>query len=144
MGLFDYVTDCGRKLFKKEEEAAPKIQEHIEQDNPGVKDLKVSYQDGVVSISGTAATPEAMEKAVLMAGNALGVVEVKADDLKIESSAPPPAVEHYVIQKGDNLSKIAKKYYSDPNLCPRIFEAYREVIKNPDPIVPGQQIRIYE
>ena len=95
-----------------------------------------------MSLAETAATPEAMEKAVLMAGNVQGVAEVEADDLEVDSSPRPPAVEYYVIQKGDNVSKIAKRYYGDPNLYPRICEANREGIKNADLIFPGQKIRV--
>ena len=51
-------------------------------------------------------------------------------------------VEYYVIQKGDSLSGIAKRYYGNANDYPRIFDANREVIKNPDLIYPGQKIRI--
>jgi len=140
MGLFDFVKDIGQKLFGSEDEAAVKIRESIEASNPGIADLGVSYNDGVVELSGTADSAEALEKAILMAGNVQGVSEVKADGL----SAPPQQakVDYYVIQKGDSLSAIAKRYYGNANDYPRIFEANREVIKNPDLIYPGQKIRI--
>jgi nucleoid-associated protein YgaU len=140
MGLFDFFSDMGEKLFGSDDEAAEKIKENIEASNPGIKDLNVAYNDGVVELSGTADTAEAMEKAVLMAGNVKGVSEVKADGV---SAPPQPApVEYYVIQKGDSLSAIAKRYYGNAKDYPRIFEANREVIKNPDLIYPGQKIRI--
>ena len=128
MGLFDFFKDMGEKIFGSEDEGAEKIKENIEASNPGVTDLGVTYKDGVVELSGTAASAEAMEKAVLMAGNVQGVSEVKADSL----SAPPQQaqVEYYVIQKGDTLSAIAKTYYGNANDYPRIFESNREVIKN--------------
>jgi len=140
MGLFDFVKDIGQKLFGSEDEAAEKIKESIEASNPGIKDLGVKYNDGVVELSGNADSAEALEKAILMAGNVKGVSEVKADGL----SAPPQQakVEYYTIQKGDSLSAIAKRYYGKANDYPRIFEANREVIKNPDLIYPGQKIRI--
>ena len=140
MGLFDFFKDMGEKIFGSEDEAAEKIKENIEAANPGIKDLNVAYNDGVVELSGTADSAEAMEKAVLMAGNVKGVSEVKADGV----SAPPQQaqVEYYVIQKGDSLSAIAKRYYGNAKDYPRIFEANREVIKNPDLIYPGQKIRI--
>jgi nucleoid-associated protein YgaU len=75
-----------------------------------------------------------------MAGNVKGVAEVKADQL----TAPPQTaeVDFYVIEKGDTLSAIAKKFYGDANAYPRIFEANREVIKDANLIYPGQKIRI--
>ncbi len=143
MGLFDFVRNIGHKVFNKEDEAAPKIQEHINKDNPGVKDLKVDYKDGTVNISGTAATPEAMQKAVLMAGNVQGVETVKVEGLAVaEKPTAEQKVEYYVIVKGDTLSKIAKQFYGDANQYPKIFEANREVIRDPNLIFPGQKIRI--
>ncbi|HXK56549.1 MAG: peptidoglycan-binding protein LysM [Gammaproteobacteria bacterium] len=140
MGLFDFVKSVGNKIFKRDDEAAEKIQRHIEEDNPGIKDMKVAFNDGVVSITGAADSPEAMEKAVLMAGNIKGVSEVKADAVTVPASAPK--AEYYVIKSGDTLSKLAKKYYGNAKDYPRIFEANREVIKDPDKIFVGQKIRI--
>jgi nucleoid-associated protein YgaU len=140
MGLFDFVKDIGKKVFGNEAEASEKIKQEIEQDNPGIRDLGVDYKDGVVSLSGTTDDPDAMEKAVLMAGNVQGVAEVKVDELA--SPQQTAEVELYVIKKGDTLSHIAKHFYGNANAYPRIFEANREVIKDPDLIFPGQKIRI--
>jgi nucleoid-associated protein YgaU len=140
MGLFDFVKGIGRKLFNRDEEAAEKIKKHIEESNPGIEGLQVEFNDGVVSVSGQAASAEAMEKAVLMAGNVQGVSEVKIDKLQ----APPVTekIEYYIIKKGDTLSAIAKQFYGKPNDYPKIFEANREVIKDANLIFPGQKIRI--
>ena len=48
----------------------------------------------------------------------------------------------YVVVSGDSLSKIAKRYYGDANKWPRIHEANRDQIKNPDLIHPGQKLKI--
>lgn len=140
MGLFDFMKNTGKKIFGNDEDAGEKIKEHIESDNPGVQNLKVEYKDGVASLSGTAETPEAMEKAVLMAGNVEGVAEVQADGLS--APAPTQSVEYYVIQKGDTLWALAQKYYGNGAEHQRIFEANREVIKDPNSIFVGQKIRI--
>jgi len=140
MGLFDFVRSVGNKIFNRDEEAAEKIQQHIEADNPGIKDIKVAFDDGVVSITGAADSPEAMEKAVLMAGNIKGVGEVKADAVQVPQAESKS--EYYVIESGDTLSKLAKKYYGNAMDYPKIFEANREVIKDPDKIFVGQKIRI--
>lgn len=140
MGLFDFVKEIGRKLFNRDEEAAEKIKKHIEESNPGIEDMQVTFSKGVVSITGRATSAEAMEKAVLMAGNVQGVSDVNIDKLQ----APPvqAKVEYYIIKKGDTLSAIAKQFYGKPNDYPKIFEANREVIKDPNLIFPGQKIRI--
>jgi nucleoid-associated protein YgaU len=140
MGLFDFVSNIGKKIFGSEAEAPEKIKDYIEAENPGVKDLQVSVQDGVATLSGVAESAEAMEKAVLMAGNIKGISEVRADNLT--APAATEKVEYYVIKSGDTLSAIAAKYYGKGSLYPRIFEANREVIRDPDLIFPGQKIRI--
>ena len=54
------------------------------------------------------------------------------------------AERFYVVEKGDSLSKIAKKFYGDMNAWKRIFEANRDRIHNPDLIQPGWKLRIPE
>ncbi|MCA9473250.1 MAG: peptidoglycan-binding protein LysM [Nitrospirales bacterium] len=140
MGLFDFVKDIGEKIFGSGDEPAEKIKEHIESRNPGIKDLHVEFQEGKVSLSGNADSADAMEKAVLLAGNVKGVTDVAAGNVK--APAQTAKVEYYVIEKGDTLSAIAKKFLGNAMDYPKIFEANREVIKNPDLIYPGQKIRI--
>ncbi|MBT8132129.1 MAG: peptidoglycan-binding protein LysM [Gammaproteobacteria bacterium] len=159
MGLFDFAKDLGEKLFNRDEKAADKIKDRIEASNPGIKNLEVDFDDGVVTLSGEAKDAVAMQKAVLIAGNVKGVEEVKLDDFELAEvrdldssdsttrrpiviAAAEKDVEYYTIERGDTLSKIAKRYYGDAMEYPRIFEANREVIKDPDLIYPGQKIRI--
>lgn len=140
MGLFDFAANIGRKLFGKDEDASAKIQEHIEADNPGISGLGINFSDGVVSLSGQADSSEAVEKAILMAGNIKGVTKVVADGI----TAPPLSeeVQYYEIKSGDTLWAVAKKFYGAGNKYTQIFEANREVIKDPDKIFVGQKIRI--
>ena len=140
MGLYDFAKDMGKKLFGKDDDPAAKIQESIEANNPGITDLGVAYNDGNVDLSGKADSAEAVEKAVLLAGNVKGVTDVKIDNM--DAPAPAPEVEYYTIASGDSLSKIAKKFYGDAMDYPKLFIANREVIKDADLIYPGQKIRI--
>jgi nucleoid-associated protein YgaU len=48
----------------------------------------------------------------------------------------------YTVASGDSLSAIAQQWYGDPNLWPRIFEANRNQITNPNLIFPGQVLRV--
>jgi nucleoid-associated protein YgaU len=140
MGLFDFAKDMGKKLFGKDDDPAEKIQQDIAAANPGIEGLDVQYEDGVVRLGGQAESAEAMEKAVLMAGNVEGVSEVNVDAM--DAPEPEPEVEYYTIVSGDSLSKIAKAYYGNAMDYPKLFEANREVITDPDLIYPGQKIRI--
>jgi nucleoid-associated protein YgaU len=48
----------------------------------------------------------------------------------------------YTVVAGDSLSKIAKREYGDANAWNRIYEANRDIIKDPDLIYPGQSLKI--
>jgi nucleoid-associated protein YgaU len=142
MSLFDFVRNIGRKIFDSDADANDKIKKEIEASLKGVEGLTVDYDpaNGLVKLGGTAASSEAMEKAVLIAGNTMGVANVNVDGLN--SPGESAGVEYYIIKSGDTLSAIAQHYYKDPNKYPKIFEANREVIKDPNLIFPGQKIRI--
>ena len=53
-----------------------------------------------------------------------------------------PTARMYIVQSGDSLSKIAKKFYGDANSWRRIYEANKDVVKNPDLIQPGWKLQI--
>ena len=53
-----------------------------------------------------------------------------------------PAYKMYTIKSGDSLSKIAKREYGNANDWHKIFEANKDIIKDPDKIFPGQEIKI--
>jgi len=142
MGLFDFVRAVGRKVFDKDAEANDKIKKEIEASLKGVDGLTVDYDpsSGLVKLGGTATSAEAMEKAVLIAGNTMGVSNVNVDAMKAPGESA--GVEYYIIKSGDTLSAIAQHFYKDANKYPKIFEANREVIKDANLIFPGQKIRI--
>lgn len=140
MGLLSFAKNIGKKLFNNKAEASDKISSYIEDDNPGVSNLQVKVEGDVVTLSGEAESAEALEKAVLMAGNVKGVSEVLSD--AVTAPAATEKVEYYEIVSGDTLSAVSKKYYGKSSAYMRIFEANREVIKDPNKIYVGQKIRI--
>ncbi len=48
----------------------------------------------------------------------------------------------YTVASGDTLSRISKQFYNDANQWQRIFDANRDILSNPDRILPGQHLRI--
>ena len=58
------------------------------------------------------------------------------------ASANDSDSQEYTIQSGDSLSKIAKQFYGDAGKYMIIFEANKDIIKDPNSIFPGQVIRI--
>ena len=53
-----------------------------------------------------------------------------------------PYAQTSVVKTGDTLSKIAAEFYGDKMLYPKIFEANRDVLTDPNKIKPGQKLRI--
>ena len=146
MGLFDFASDLGKKLFGSEDEASDKLTAHVEEENPGITDLKVVVENGIAKVSGEAESPSAFEKTILMVGNARGISSVQAEDITVqgEPAVEPSAddVQYYTIEASDSLWKIASQFYGNGSKYQAIFEANREVIRDPDLIYPGQKIRI--
>ena len=48
----------------------------------------------------------------------------------------------HTVREGETLSGLARAFYGNPSLFPRIFEANRNVLDDPNVIVPGQVLRI--
>jgi nucleoid-associated protein YgaU len=50
--------------------------------------------------------------------------------------------QKYVVEAGDTLSKIAKKFYGDADRWTEIFEANKDQISDPNVISVGQELKI--
>ena len=57
-------------------------------------------------------------------------------------SSSTDSTRSYVVKQGDSLSKIAKQVYGNTDDWRRIYDANREIIKDPDLIYPGQTLRL--
>jgi nucleoid-associated protein YgaU len=151
MGFFNFVSDAGKKLLGKSNDAAA-IKEEIESsfETLPVDGLVVEVNDDTVVLAGVAQDYPTREKAILIAGNVEGIAQVNADQLitmeqiSEENVREIPEEIFYTIAKGDTLWGIATQFYDDGSKYPHIVEANLEVIKNADLIYPGQAIRIPE
>lgn len=59
-----------------------------------------------------------------------------------EEILDPAPEQTYTVAKDDNLSKIAKHFYGKASAWPKIFEANRDQLDDPDRIKPGQVLKI--
>lgn len=58
------------------------------------------------------------------------------------AAAPADAPLFHTVKKGETLSDIAQHYLGKASLYPKIFEANRPMLSDPDKIYPGQTLRI--
>lgn len=163
MGLMSFIKEAGEKLFGKGEAKAAQeaVQqqasaENLERLNKAAGDAIVTYIESqglkveglavafdgasaTVTVSGEAADQATKEKVLLCCGNVEHVAQVN-DMLTVV--APEPEAKYYTVAKGDNLSKISKEFYGNPNKYMAIFEANKPMLSHPDKIYPGQVLRI--
>lgn len=160
MGLFSFIKEAGKKIFKsKDEEIAenPAVQHDVIAQNQ--KDAVRRYIDSVglnisnfdftldgagkLTLTGECASRADYEKVALTAGNIAGVMEVD-NNMSITSETANEEKEstYHTVEKGDSLWKIAEKCYQDGSKYPVIFDANTPMIKDADEIYPGQVLRI--
>lgn len=152
MGLF------GKSLEEKAAEAVKGLRGSIK----GLKSLDATVEGKTVTLTGEADTLEAKGKA-MAEFNKLVETENTFNKIKVAQApvaAPPPAAAAvvkggapapaaapaagriHVVEAGETLSGIAKKYYGKANAYMKIFDANKDVLKDPDKIKPGQKLRI--
>lgn len=108
-------------------------------------------QDDKLFIKGTAPSEDAKSKF----WDQIKLVNPNADDItadiNVDTSRAMGAAagggggkggEIYEVKGGDNLSKISKQFYGDPNEYMRIFYANRDQLRDPDKIQVGQKLTI--
>jgi nucleoid-associated protein YgaU len=58
------------------------------------------------------------------------------------SAADSPSEQVHTVVAGDTLPRLAKHYYGDPTLYPKIYEANLDTLADPNKLRPGQKLRI--
>ena len=165
MSLISFVKEAGEKLFGRHAQAATPapsaaptadasadasaansaaadaILGYIKSQNLSATGLTVTFDGATstVSVFGVAPDQATKEKIALCCGNVAGV-EKGNNMMSVDQSAPEAT--YYTVVPGDNLSKISKANYGDPNKYMKIFEANKPMLKDPDKIYPGQVLRI--
>ena len=164
MGLLSFIKEAGEKLFSKGSaqgamaaaQADPSSAEKVKAANDAAADAIMVYiqtqglkatgltvtfdgSTATATVYGVAPDQATKEKIALCCGNVQGVEAVN-NMMSVDQSEPE--AQYYTVVKGDNLSKISKQYYGDPNKYAKIFEANKPMLKSPDLIYPGQVLRI--
>lgn len=148
MGLF------GKSFEEKVQEAIDGLRGKF----PAVRGLGARVSGKIVTLEGEAPSME-VKGAVMAAFNALVETDNTINTIRVKAAAPAPppgpapspqgapaaaagAETIHVVVSGDTLGALAKKYYGKASLYPKIFEANKDILKNPDLIKIGQKLRI--
>lgn len=159
MGLFSFVKEWGKKIFKSKDEQeaeTPGVQPDVIAENQ--KNAIRAYIDkvgldinnfdftldgsGKLTLTGECATKADFEKVALTAGNIVGVTEVDNQMSIASAYAEEPDAALYTVEKGDTLWAISEKNYGNGSKYNVIFQANQPMIKDADEIYPGQVLRI--
>lgn len=165
MGLLSFVREAGEKLFGHKDveqattsaasgdpsaqarldglnqKAAASILAYIATQGFDTSALTLTFDgaSSTVTIGGTVADQATREKLLLCCGNVEGVEHV-SDALVV--SHPEPEARFHTVARGDTLSSIAKTYYGNASAYPKIFDANKPMLADPNKIYPGQTLRI--
>lgn len=100
----------------------------------------VQEENGKLKVSGTAHTP--YEKDVLW-NEIKRVGGDRPTDIEADIRVADDSRYHtHTVVKGDTLGHIAKHYYGKASLYPKIFDANRDILDDPNKIYPDQELVI--
>jgi len=159
MGLFDKMFGRGASEAEQQQGVQQRFNELKQKyqtvlttaDNEHIQFQNLHVQDNKLFIRAIAPSDEAKNKF----WDQIKLVNPNADDITaditVDSSRAMGAAagggqgsggQTYEVKSGDNLSKISKQFYGDPNEYMRIFYANRNQLKDPDKIQVGQKLTI--
>jgi nucleoid-associated protein YgaU len=148
MALLSFFKDAGERLnITRDTDAesanmsADAIKTYVGTQGIDTSGLTVSFDAASATVTASGETPDqaTREKVLLCCGNVRNVAGVN-DNLTVAAAADE--CQWYDVVSGDNLSKISKQYYGDPNKYQIIFEGNKPMLSSPDKIYPGQKLRI--
>jgi LysM repeat protein len=142
MGLF------GKSFDEKVQDAVAVINKS----DLGVSGLKAKVDGKVVTLEGQAVSMDAKGR-VMLEFNKMVATENTVNKIQIQGAGaaqplPGPGAPAagdatvYEVKPGDTLGAIAQRFYGKASLYPKIFEANRDILTNPDLIKVGQKLKI--
>jgi LysM repeat protein len=159
MGLFDKMFGRGATEAEQQQGAQQRFNELKQKyqtvlsvsDNEKIQFQNLHVQDNKLYIRAIAPSEEAKNKfwdqVKLVNPNADDITgDITVDQSRAMGAAAGggqgAAGQTYEVKSGDNLSKISKQFYGDPNEYMRIFYANRDKLNDPDKIQVGQKLTI--
>lgn len=114
---------------------------------PGTKLTHVHLQDQKLFIGGNVSSDAAKNEVwntikKIDPAHADLIADINIDPALASAIPKAPAEQHYTVVAGDTLSAISKRFYGEANKYSKIFEANRDILKDPDHIKPGQSLKI--
>jgi len=142
MGLF------GKSFGKKVQDAIAVLNKS----DLGVRDLRAGVDGKVVTLEGQATSIDAKGRVMLEFNkmvdteNTINKIQVQGSSGSSPMPGPGPQTPGeatvYEVKPGDTLSAIAQRFYGKASLYPKIFDANRDILTNPDLIKVGQKLKI--
>jgi nucleoid-associated protein YgaU len=118
----------------------------------GVTNLQAKVEGKIVTLEGQAASLDAKGRVMLefnkmvATENTINKIQVQggaaSSPLPGPGGAPAGDAQIYEVKPGDTLGAIAQRFYGKASLYPKIFEANRDILTNPDLIKVGQKLKI--
>jgi LysM repeat protein len=160
MGLFDKMFGRGATAAQSDANAQQRFNQLkgkyqsvlnlVEQQQIQLQNLHV--QDNKLFIKGTAPSDSAKDavwnqiKLVDSGYNNDLIADINVDASRAVGAAAGGGQgqggQTYEVKSGDNLSKISKQFYGDPNEYMRIYYANKDQLRDPDQIKIGQKLII--
>jgi nucleoid-associated protein YgaU len=145
MSIIDFVKEAGKKLGMGDQPpSAPDMKKELDSHKIGTENINVDVHGDKAVLTGAAASPDILEKAVVAIGNVVGISKVETDVNVPAPVSGTAASTTYTVKKGDTLSEIAERIYGKghSDQYKAILEANRPMLKSADKIYPGQVLRI--
>jgi len=99
----------------------------------------IDERDGKLYFKGTTASQDQANKI----WDAIKTIPTWSQDIVADIQSTGAAeVKTYTVKAGDTLSSIARERLGNANAYPKIFEANRDQLSDPDKIKPGQVLKI--
>lgn len=159
MGLFDKMFGRGASDSEKEQGAQKRFNELKQKyqsvlnmaDQQHIQFQNLHIQDNKLYIKGVAPSEDAKSKfwdqiKLVNPGSDDVTADISVDERRALGAAVGGAGaqggQTYTVKAGDNLSKISKQFYGNPNEYMRIFYANRDKLNDPDKIQVGQELSV--